>query len=90
MAKQKQFSPFDVLKQSRQTEQVKNQTVTQPDSQTAGRVAKSKDEEFLKFTIYVRKRTHRAVKTRLVEQGREMSDLVEMLLFQWLEREAKN
>jgi hypothetical protein len=85
MAKRQQFSPFDALKQARTSEQPAVQTVSQSDSQTAGQLAKSKDGEFLKFTTYVRKRTHRAVKARLVEEGRELSDLVEELLGKWLE-----
>lgn len=88
MAKRQQFSPFEVLKRARQPEQPTSETSQQRDVQTSRQLAKSKDEDFVKFTSYVRRRTHRAVKTRLVEQGREMSDLVEELLSQWLERQA--
>jgi hypothetical protein len=96
MAKRQQFSPFDVLKRTRQSEQATIETSGQPDVQTAKhpdgqtskQLAKSKDEDFVKFTSYVRRRTHRAVKTRLVEQGREMSDLVEELLSDWLEHQG--
>jgi hypothetical protein len=42
----------------------------------------------MKFTTYVRKKTHHAVKLRLVEQERELSDLVEELLAAWLQRET--
>lgn len=89
MAKRQQFSPFDALKKARQSEQVDGDTARQLDGQTATPVAKSKNDDFLKFTTYVRKRTHRAVKARLVEQGREMSDLVEELLIQWLEQHGR-
>lgn len=40
----------------------------------------------MKFTTYVRKTTHLSVKTRLVSKERELSDLVEDLLFNWLKQ----
>ena len=85
MAKRQQFSPFEVLKRARTSEQPTSETPQQLAVQTSRQLAKSKDDDFVKFTSYVRRHTHRAVKTRLVEQGREMSDLVEELLSQWLE-----
>jgi hypothetical protein len=85
MAKRQQFSPFEVLKRTRKSGQPTVEPSQQLTVQTSKQRAKSKDEDFVKFTTYVRKRTHRAVKTRLVEQGREMSDLVEELLSEWLE-----
>ena len=48
------------------------------------RLAKSNDPAFMKFTTYIRKTTHRGVKTRLVSKEKELSDLVEDLLFNWL------
>jgi hypothetical protein len=48
-------------------------------------LAKSTDPDFIKFTTYIRKQTHRAVKVRLVERGKEFSDLVENLLNNWLQ-----
>jgi hypothetical protein len=48
------------------------------------RLAKSNDPEFMKFTTYIRKTTHLGVKTRLVSKEKELSDLVEELLFNWL------
>ena len=53
-------------------------------SGTAKALAKSTDPEFMKFTTYIRKSTHRAVKMRMVGAEREMSDLVESLLADWL------
>jgi hypothetical protein len=85
-------SPFDALVKARHT-QSSLQPVQQVDGQTSKHLdsgtvtmAKSVDPDFLKFTTYIRKRTHRAVKVRLVEQGRELSDLVEELLSDWLQR----
>jgi hypothetical protein len=47
-------------------------------------LAKSADPAFTKFTTYIRKTTHRSVKTRLVSKEQELSDLVEELLAKWL------
>ncbi len=50
--------------------------------------AKSQDPAFVKLTAYVPKHLHRAAKARLVEQGREMSDLVEELVSDWLQKQS--
>ncbi len=50
-------------------------------------LAKSTDPEFMKFTTYIKKSTHRAVKMRMVGAEREMSDLVENLLSDWLKED---
>jgi hypothetical protein len=42
----------------------------------------------MKFTTYIRKQTHHAVKIRLVDQRKELSDLVEELLAEWLRQQA--
>jgi hypothetical protein len=47
-------------------------------------LAKSSDPAFMKFTTYIRKSTHLGVKTRLVSKEKELSDLVEELLSNWL------
>jgi hypothetical protein len=47
-------------------------------------LAKSADPAFTKFTTYIRKTTHLGVKTRLVSKEKELSDLVEELLSNWL------
>jgi len=47
-------------------------------------LAKSSDPAYMKFTTYVRKATHLGVKTRLVSKKKELSDLVEELLSNWL------
>lgn len=49
-------------------------------------LAKSVDPQYTKFTTYIRKETHLGVKTRLVGEQREMSDLVEELLTEWLRK----
>jgi hypothetical protein len=47
-------------------------------------LAKSADPAFTKFTTYIRKTTHLGVKIRLVSKEKELSDLVEELLSNWL------
>src|SRR5437879_1342607 len=84
-------SPFDALVQARQktakhrdvgtSEQLNVQTAKELPS---SKLAKSTDASYLKFTTYIRKTTHRAVKVKLVEKDRELSDLVEELLSDWL------
>lgn len=46
-------------------------------------LAKSQDPAYMKFTTYIPVDVQRAVKSRLVGQGRELSDLVEQLLREW-------
>lgn len=50
--------------------------------------AKRSDPDFLQVTAYIRKETHRKTKIRLLEegQGREFSELVEVILEEWLRR----
>lgn len=50
--------------------------------------AKRSDPAFLQVTAYIRKETHRKTKIRLLEegQGREFSELVEVMLEEWLGR----
>lgn len=93
---QKAGSPFDALKIARlgkpaASPQTDGEASRRPDIHMSEQVnsqfrpSKSTDPEFMKFTTYVRKTTHRTVKTRLVSEGRELSDLVEELMVKWLE-----
>lgn len=101
MAKQAKpaASPFDALVTVRRSPSSADpsaiQSSTHLNVQTSDRLAvqkapmaKSADPEFLKFTTYIRKQTHRAVKVKVVEQGREFSDLVEELLTDWLHKQS--
>ena len=89
-------SPFDALINARKktAEQSAVQTANQVDgqpvisSQQTGKLAKSVDGNYLKFTTYIRKGTHRAVKLTLMAQDRELSDLVEELLSEWLQKQS--
>lgn len=48
--------------------------------------AKRSDPDFIGFTTYIRKDTHRNVKIALLQEGkgRELSELVEELLAKWM------
>lgn len=52
---------------------------------------KRSDPDYVGFTTYIRKETHRKAKIALLEQGdgRELSELVEDLLAQWLKSKVK-
>jgi hypothetical protein len=57
---------------------------SEPKNKKTAQLAKRADPAFMKFTTYIRKTTHLAVKTRLVSKEKELSDLVEELLANWL------
>jgi hypothetical protein len=50
--------------------------------------AKRSDPDFIGFTTYIRKETHKNVKIALLQEGngRELSELVEELLAQWIKQ----
>ena len=85
------YNPFAELAEIR--EHKGDLPVTQPPESVGTPVpkrlaAKSQDPAFVKLTAYVPKQLHRAAKARLVEQGREMSDLVEELVSDWLRKQS--
>jgi hypothetical protein len=59
-------------------------TIIDENTNALPKLAKSADPAYTKFTTYIRKATHLEVKTRLVSMEKEMSDLVEELLANWL------
>ena len=52
--------------------------------QAKGVKGKSANPEYMKLTSYIRRETHLAVKRRLLDEGREISELVEDLMVKWL------
>lgn len=89
-------SPFDALRIARlakapldvqTSEQVDSQTAKQLDVVVTG-LAKSRDPRYVKFTTYVPREMHLRAKSRLVSQGRELSDLVAELLDGWLSKQV--
>ena len=88
-------SPFNKLleiKRTRDSQTVEQLTgeTSNPTGQLDGLLApgakraKSTDPNYMKFTTYVRKSTHRAAKLRAVGEGRELSEVVEELISQWV------
>lgn len=53
---------------------------------------KRSDPDYVGFTTYIRRDTHHEVKVALLQEkkGRELSELVEDLLAEWLKSQAKN
>ncbi|WP_017658450.1 hypothetical protein [Baaleninema simplex] len=54
--------------------------------QTEEPLAKSKDAEYQRTTLYLPKTLHRKLKTASIEDGRDMSDIVAKLIEDWLDR----
>ena len=84
-------SPFDALKIARLPKagpdvQTSEHSAIQTATQVTG-LAKSRDPRYVKFTTYVPRETHLRAKSRLVSQGRELSDLVAELLDGWRSRQ---
>lgn len=65
----------------------------QEDKPRRGRPSgKRSDPDFVGFTTYIRRQTHRGVKRALLDEPeeREMSELVEELLANWLKSKPKH
>jgi len=45
---------------------------------------KSADPDYIKLTTYIRRATHLAVKKKLLDEDKEISELVEELMTDWL------
>ena len=50
---------------------------------------KKSNPDYTQVTVYLRKQTHLAAKKRLLDEGREFSELVEDLVIQWIQK-SKN
>jgi hypothetical protein len=71
---------------ARPPESVKESLLLVVNGKQGAQLSKRADPAFIKFTTYIRKTTHLAVKTRLVSKEKELSDLVEELLSNWLKK----
>ena len=69
---------------ARSPESVNESLLLVENGKQGAQLSKRADPAFIKFTTYIRKTTHLAVKTRLVSKEKELSDLVEELLSNWL------
>lgn len=83
------YNPFAQLEEVREQKAKGSDTQTLGvlGTQEVGRLAKSQDPKFVKLTAYVPRELHRAAKGRLVQQDKEISELVEELLSGWLRKE---
>ena len=67
-------------------ENTPNTTVESTKQRRAGRPpAKHSSPDYVQMTIYIPKAVRNEVKTRLFQEGRELSALVERLLKAWLD-----
>jgi hypothetical protein len=63
-----------------------NSTAASKAQRTVGRPpAKHSSPDYVQMTVYVPKAVRNEVKTRLFQEGRELSTLVEKLLTAWLD-----
>jgi hypothetical protein len=51
----------------------------------AGRTTKSTDPTYQRTTLYIPKTLHRQFKSATIDDGQEMSEVMEKLIQQWLE-----
>ncbi len=63
---------------------VSEKAVASGDTPKRGTLAKRNDPAYRQALAYVRAETMKSVKSRLAEEEREFSDLVEELLSEWL------
>ena len=86
MAKKHSFA--DVIQSHRESSHPVTQVPKSLGTEESKPSAKSTNKEYVKLTAYVPKELHRAAKSRLVAQGREISDLIEDLVSAWLTKET--
>jgi hypothetical protein len=79
MSKKKDGSRFDELFGAVRGEA----TAKQPDSKPT-RKSKSTDSDYVRTTVYLPKRLHKQLKAAAADEEREMSDILEQLVEQWL------
>ena len=78
----REYNPFETLPRKRELSEP-GETAKHSNIQPSKHLAKSQDPAYTKFTTYVPIELHRAVKAKLVGQGRELSGLVAELLREW-------
>lgn len=68
--------------QAEQNTQALEPELTVVKTKAAG-MGKYRDPSFRKVTVYLREKTRKAAAVRLIEDGRELSEIVEQLLEGW-------
>jgi len=66
--------------------QAEDETIS-PESRPA--LAKSKDPEYTKMGLYIKKGTHRRMKAKAALEDRELSDVAEEIFSAWLDDKQK-
>jgi hypothetical protein len=80
MNKKKDGSRFDALfGAAKQKEQTREPTDSKP-----VRKSKSTDPDYVRTTVYLPKQLHKQLKAAAADEEREMSDIVQELVEQWL------
>lgn len=80
MSKKKDATRFDALiGAARQQEQTPVPVELKPAKKT-----KSTDPDYVRTTVYLPKRLHKQLKVAAADEEREMSDVLEELVEQWL------
>jgi hypothetical protein len=82
MSKKKDSNRFDALLSSaRQQEQT-----PAPVEQKLTKKSKSTDPDYVRTTVYLPKRLHKQLKVAAADEEREMSEILEGLVEQWLKK----
>ncbi len=87
MSKNKEGSSrFDALfGAARQKEQAASPTDSKP-----ARKSKSTDPDYVRTTVYLPKRLHKQLKAAAADEEREMSEILEELVEQWLKMRSES
>ena len=76
---------FGKLFRARSTPQTSDAQTSKSSDVRKQKLSKSKDPEYQRTTIYLPKDLHRRLKAEAVVSDREISDIVETLVAEWLE-----
>ena len=85
MTKKKDSSRFDDLFGA-----VKGRAEEQSKQPEEKKKAKGSDPDYIRTTVYLPKQLHRRLKAAALDEEREMSEIVEDLVSQWLESRSSD
>lgn len=77
-------SQFKAFFEAKETEETPSSVVQEPAPQAVKQKGKHRHPDYTKTAAYIRSDTYRKVKTALISEEKEYSELVEVLLEQWL------
>jgi hypothetical protein len=84
VSKKKDSSRFDALFGAAKQKQQPEPTDSKP-----ARKSKSSDPDYVRTTVYLPKRLHKQLKAAAADEEREMSDILEELVEQWLKSRSE-